>query len=155
MRSLRTITLLFVLCTLSACRVYKDVEFRGVKNVKFEQFDRKAIACVLLAELYNPNPYKITLLDSDIALFMEGNQLGNIELPAAAELEAESLTKLQLKCIANPESIPALAGGAIGLIFKKDLVLRGKGSLRAKAFFISKVFPVEFEQRISKEDLGF
>jgi hypothetical protein len=40
------------------------------------------------------------------------------------------------------------------LVFKKDIVIEGKGSVTAKAFMISKTVPVEFTQKLKKEDLG-
>jgi LEA14-like dessication related protein len=143
-----------VVVMMPSCKLYTDVEFNGVKSTKFDRFDRQGITCSITVEIYNPNPYKISLLDSDVQLSMEGQKLGHVQLPSTAELEAESKTLLTMICVAPPESIPAIAGGAIGLIFKKDLMVEGKGTLRAKALLISKTFPVEFQQRISKEDLG-
>jgi hypothetical protein len=40
------------------------------------------------------------------------------------------------------------------MVFKKDLVIEGKGAVTAKAILITKTVPVEFSQRIRKEDLG-
>jgi hypothetical protein len=34
-------------------------------------------------------------------------------------------------------------------------VIEGKGVVTAKAFLVTKTVPVEFTQRIRKEDLGF
>jgi len=62
---------------------------------------------------------------------------------------------MKLTCTAEPSNIPKIVGGAIGLVFKKDIVIEGKGSVTAKAFLITKTVPVEFTQRIRKEDLGF
>jgi hypothetical protein len=62
---------------------------------------------------------------------------------------------LKLACTAEPSSIPKLVGGAIGMVFKKDVVIEGKGSVTAKAFLITKSVSVEFKQRLKPEDLGF
>jgi LEA14-like dessication related protein len=113
------------------------------------------VSCEFDVELYNPNPYKITLMQSDVDLFLEGTRLGKVQLPESAILNAEEMTRLKLTCTAEPASIGKLIGGAIGLVFKKELVIEGKGSVTAKAFLITKTVPVEFTQRIKKEDLGF
>lgn len=148
---------LLVVCfmTLQGCRVYRDVEFKGVKETRFTSFNAQGVSCEFDVELHNPNPYKITLMQSDVELFLEGTRLGKVQLPSSAVLNAEANTLLRLKCTAEPSSIPKLVGGAIGLVFKKDLVIEGKGNVTAKAFLITKTVPVQFTQRIKKEDLGF
>ncbi len=144
-----------VVLTLQSCRVYRDVEFKGVTDTRFTNFDTQGITCEFDIELFNPNLYNISLMDSDVDLYMEGTRLGEVKLPASAILTHESTTSLKLSCTAEPTSIPKLLGGAIGLVFKKDIVIQGKGTITAKAFLISKTIPVSFEQRIRKEDLGF
>ena len=148
--------LLFLLVVaLQGCRVYRDVEFRGVKETRFTSLNSQGVSCEFDVEVYNPNPYKISLMQSDVSLFLEGTKLGEVQLPESAVLQAESATRMKLTCTAEPSNIPKIVGGAIGLVFKKDIVIEGKGSVTAKAFLITKTVPVEFTQRIRKEDLGF
>jgi LEA14-like dessication related protein len=147
--------LALLIVTLQGCRVYRDVEFKGVKETRFTSFNAQGVSCEFDVELYNPNPYKITLMQSDVDLFLEGTRLGKVQLPASAVLNGEENTRLKLTCTAEPSSIGKLLGGAIGLVFKKELLIEGKGSVTAKAFLITKTVPVEFTQRIKKEDLGF
>jgi LEA14-like dessication related protein len=146
--------LLLVLITLQGCRVYRDVEFKGVKETRFTSFSAKGVSCEFDVEIYNPNPYKISLISSEVDLFMEGTRLGHVALPVSAVLAPEEKTTLKLSCTADTESIPKLLGGAIGLVFKKDIVIEGKGVITAKAFMISKTVPVDFTQRLRKEDVG-
>jgi len=139
---------------LASCTAYRDVEFKGVKRTRFTGFDASGVSCEFDVELFNPNPYKITLVSSEVDLFMEGTRLGHVALPSSAVLAPEEKTMLKLSCTAESESIPQILGGAIGLVFKKDIVVEGKGSVTAKAFMISKTVPVQFTQRLKKEDLG-
>jgi LEA14-like dessication related protein len=148
--------LLFILVfALQGCRVYRDVEFKGVKETRFTSFNAQGVSCEFDVEVYNPNPYKITLMQSDVNLFLEGTRLGKVQLPESAVLHAENSTILKLTCTAEPASIPKIVGGAIGLVFKKDVVIEGKGMVTAKASFVTKTVPIEFTQRVKKEDLGF
>ena len=147
--------LLLVLITLQGCRVYRDVEFKGVKETRFTSFSAKGVSCEFDVEIYNPNPYKISLMKSDVELFLEGTRLGQVELPSSAILDADEKTILRLSCTADPSTIPKLVGGAIGMVFKKELVIEGKGNVTAKAFLITKTVPVVFKQKLNKEDLGF
>jgi LEA14-like dessication related protein len=148
--------LLFILVfALQGCRVYRDVEFKGVKETRFTSFNAQGVSCEFDVEVYNPNPYKITLMQSDVNLFLEGTRLGKVQLPESAVLHAENSTILKLTCTAEPASIPKIVGGAIGLVFKKDVVIEGKGMVTAKASLVTKTVPVEFTQRVKKEDLGF
>jgi LEA14-like dessication related protein len=147
--------LLLLILTLQGCRLYRDVEFKGVKDTRFTSFNANGVSCEFDVELYNPNPYKITLMQSEVDLFLEGTRLGKVQLPSLAVLNGEENMRLKLTCTAEPSSIPKLVGGAIGLVFKKELVIEGKGAVTAKAFLVTKTVPVEFTQRIKKEDLGF
>jgi LEA14-like dessication related protein len=147
--------LLLLILTLQGCRLYRDVEFKGVKETRFTSFNANGVSCEFDVELYNPNPYKITLMQSEVDLFLEGTRLGKVQLPSLAVLNGEENMRLKLTCTAEPSSIPKLVGGAIGLVFKKELVIEGKGVVTAKAFLVTKTVPVEFTQRIRKEDLGF
>ena len=146
---------LVVILTLQSCRVYRDVEFKAVKETRFTSFNAKGISCEFEVELFNPNPYKITLMQSDVDLYLEGTRLGKVQLPESAQLNADGKTLMKLSCTAEPASIPKLVGGAIGMVFKKDVVIEGKGSVTAKAFLITKTVAVEFKQRLKPEDLGF
>jgi LEA14-like dessication related protein len=139
---------------LASCTAYRDVEFKGVKRTQFTGFNSSGVSCEFDVELFNPNPYKISLVSSDVDLFMEGTRLGHLSLPTSSVLLPEEKTILKLTCTAEAESIPKILSGAIGLVFKKEVVIEGKGSVTAKAFMISKVVPVEFTQRLKKEDLG-
>ena len=147
--------LLLVVVTLQSCRVSRDVEFKAVKETRFTSFNSKGISCEFEVELFNPNPYKITLMQSDVDLYLEGTRLGKVQLPESAQLNADGKTLLKLACTAEPSSIPKLVGGAIGMVFKKDVIIEGKGSVTAKAFLITKSVSVEFKQRLKPEDLGF
>jgi LEA14-like dessication related protein len=154
-RFLQIVAALVMLISLESCKVYQDIEFKGVKQTRFTSFNSDGVACEFDVELFNPNPYSISLMRSDIDLFLEGTRLGNVELPSWAVLKGKESTTLRLSCTAEPASIPKLLGGAIGLVFKKEVVIEGKGNITAKAFLITKTVPVEFKQRIRKEDLGF
>ena len=147
--------LFFLVFVLQGCRVYRDAQFKGVKETRFTSFNAQGVSCEFDVEVYNPNPYKITLMQSDVNLFLEGTRLGKVQLPESAVLHAENSTILKLTCTAEPSSIPKIVGGAIGLVFKKDVVIEGKGMVTAKASLVTKTVPVEFTQRVKKEDLGF
>ena len=147
--------LLLVLITLQGCRVYRDVEFKGVNETRFTSFNTKGVSCEFDVEIYNPNPYKISLIKSDVELFLEGTRLGRVELPSSAILDADDKTILRLSCTADPSAIRKLLSGAIGMVFKKELIIEGKGNVTAKAFLITKTVPVVFKQKLNKEDLGF
>jgi len=147
--------LFFLIFAFQGCRVYSDVEFKGVKETRFTSFNAQGVSCEFDVEVYNPNPYKITLMQSDVNLFLEGTRLGKVQLPESAVLHAENSTILKLTCTAEPSSVPKIVGGAIGLVFKKDVIIEGKGMVTAKASLVTKTVPVAFTQRIKKEDLGF
>ncbi len=143
-----------LLLLLQGCRVYRDVEFKGVKETRFTSFNANGVSCEFDVELYNPNPYNITLMESSVDLYLEGTKVGRVNLPEKAVLSGDDKTLLKLSCSAEPSSIPKLVGGAISMVFKKELLFEGKGTVKGKAFLLSKTVPVEFVQKLTKEDLG-
>jgi LEA14-like dessication related protein len=144
-----------LLLLLQGCRVYRDVEFKGVKETRFTSFNANGVSSEFDVELYNPNPYNITLIESTVDLYLEGTKVGRVNLPEKAVLSGDDKTLLKLSCTADPSSIPKLVGGAISMVFKKELLFEGKGMVKAKAFLLSKTVPVEFVHKLRKEDLGF
>jgi hypothetical protein len=69
---------------LSSCTAYREVEFKGVKQTRFTGFNASGVSCEFDVELFNPNPYKISLISSEVDLFMEGTRLGHVALPVSA-----------------------------------------------------------------------
>ena len=103
----------------------------------------------------NPNGYKIQLTESEVDLFFEGKYLGRINLLEEIQLPKKSLSTVKMKCLADYESLQSVMGNIITILFKSEYVMEGKGFVRGKALLVSKKFPVEFKEKVTREDMGF
>jgi LEA14-like dessication related protein len=135
--------------------MYKEVEVQEVLEVKIIEFDSDGADCEITMTVKNPNGYKISLTESAVELFFEGKFLGNVELTEQLVLPKRSLSTVKLKCLADYESLQSVMGNFITILFKSEYVMEGKGYVRGRALLVSKKFPVEFKERITRDDLGF
>jgi LEA14-like dessication related protein len=103
----------------------------------------------------NPNGYKIQLTESEVDMFFEGKFLGKVELLEKIVLPKNSVSTVQMKCLADYESLQSVMGNFITILFKSEYVMEGKGFVRGKALLVSKKFPVEFREKVTRKDMGF
>ncbi len=146
---------LVVLFSFSSCHVYKDVEVKEILDVKILEFTNEGADCEVYVTVFNPNNYKITLTESHVDLFFEGKPLGHVQLTDQIVIPKLSQTTIMMKCIADKESLQAILGNVLALLFKTEYALEGKGYIKGKAMFISKNVPIEFSEKLSREDIGF
>ena len=139
----------------SSCAVYKDVEVTEILDVRILEFDNDGAECEIFISIYNPNGYKITLTESHVDLLFEGKSLGEVQLMEKVVIPKKAQTTITMKCEAKYESMEALTGNLIALLFKTEYVMEGTGYIKGKAMFVSKNVPVQFKETLTKADLGF
>ncbi len=149
------IVLVLGILLLSSCRVYKDVEVKEVLDFKLHEIRSNGADCEIYLTILNPNHYKLTLSESTIQLTLENKPLGVLHLQEPIQIPKRSINTITLKCTAEFESLTALTGDLISLLFKTKYKLEGHGYVRGKALLISKKVPVDFSETLTKEDLGF
>jgi LEA14-like dessication related protein len=147
--------LVMLVMTIPSCTVYKEVEVQEVLEVKVLEFDNDGADCEIYMTVSNPNGYKIRLTESEVDLYFEGKFLGRVELLEEMILPKKSVSTVKMKCLADYESLQSVMGNIITILFKSEYVMEGKGFVRGKALMVSKKFPVEFKEKITREDMGF
>ena len=133
--------LLFILVfALQGCRVYRDVEFKGVKETRFTSFNAQGVSCEFDVEVYNPNPYKITLMQSDVNLFLEGTLLGKVQLPESAVLHAETVPYLSSRAQQSRRVFRRLLEEQLDWSSKKTWLLKEREWSRLRHLWSRKQF---------------
>ncbi len=146
---------MFIVWLLPSCTFYKEVEVQEILEVKVIEIDKEGADCEIYMTVKNPNGYKIQLTESEVDLFFEGKYLGRINLLEEIQLPKKSLSTVKMKCLADYESLQSVMGNIITILFKSEYVMEGKGFVRGKALLVSKKFPVEFKEKVTREDMGF
>ena len=148
-RYLVILPIVFSTLFLTGCFTYEEVTVENVSDVKIKKFSAKSIDVEVALQIKNPNKYKISIVDSDLELFVKNSKIGsatikeNIVLPKKSNKVHRFTIQTTYKQILSG-AVPTL----IGLIGKKSVELGVKGSIKARAKSISKRFPVEFKERV-------
>jgi LEA14-like dessication related protein len=120
---------------LSSCSVYKDAE--------------------IYMTIDNPNWYKIKLTESHVSLYFEGKPMGEVLLSEPIVIPKKSVSTQIMKVHGDYDDLQGLLGNVLALIFKQSFQVEAKGYIQGKAMFVAKKVDINFQQAMSKEDLGF
>ena len=150
MLKLKSILALFIVSlTLSSCFKYEDVTIKEVTNVEINSFSAKNIEIRVDMRIINPNNYKISIVDSDLELFVKNKKIGTSKIKDKIKLPKNSDQVYKIIVITNVED---MIGSAIPIIlsvlFDDVIDLQVKGEIKARAKSLSKNFPVDFKERV-------
>ena len=149
--SIPWIFLLFTVFTFTSCEIYKDVKVKRVEEFDLSEFTNNHVAAVLRIGLENPNPYKITLYESDLELRIDGNVAGTLTLAEPVVLGPKSAQVYDVKVFTNITDEEGLLGNALALMFKDEIILEASGYVQAKGLGVKKMVPFSFTKPISSK----
>jgi LEA14-like dessication related protein len=141
-----------VLCIsllLAGCMGYAPVEFRGGGDALVQQLDAKGLHASVTVQVYNPNDYRITISDPDMAVYLNGVAVGQALLDSAVTLERNSDRSYTLPLhVAWTKGQQGLLPVLMASALSGQVKLGVKGTVVGKARWISKRVPVEMEQLV-------
>lgn len=149
--SIQLACLLFLIVGLTSCEIYKDVKVKRVEEFDLSELTNSKVSAVLRIGLENPNPYKITLYESDLEMRIDGNLAGTISLAEPVILSPKSSRIYDVKVFTNITDVEGLLGNALSLMFKDEIELQASGYVQAKGLGIKKKVPLTFTKPISKK----
>lgn len=149
-KNFRFTFLISSLCiSLLSCIDYKEVEVIEVSDIGIHDLTTENIEIEVTMKINNPNNYKISVVDSDLELYIKGKKIGaanikdKIVLPKKSNEKHKIVVKTGLGDMLSG-AIPVL----IGLIFDNSIDLAIKGDIKARAKSLSKSFPVDFKEKV-------
>lgn len=149
--SIQWLLMFFTVFTFTSCEIYKDVKVKRVEEFDLSEFTNNHVAAVLRIGLENPNPYKITLYESDLELRIDGNVAGTLTLAEPVVLGPKSAQVYDVKVFTNITDVEGLLGNALSLMFKDEIVLEASGYVQAKGLGVKKLVPFSFTKPISSK----
>ncbi len=149
--SIQLACLLFLIVGLTSCEIYKDVKVKRVEDIDLYELTNSNVSAVLRIGLENPNPYKITLFESDLELRIDGNLAGSLALAEPVVLASKSSKVYDVKVYTNITDVEGLLGNALSLMFKDEIELQASGYVQAKGLGVKKMVPLSFSKPISKK----
>lgn len=142
-------TIILVSLTLTSCFEYEDVQLLKVTNIHLNNISTKKIEIGVDLQIVNPNKYKINIVDSELELFLKGKKIGTahiidkIELPKNSDQIHKIAIATDLKDMLS-DAIPVI----LGVLFDESIELQVKGNIKASAKALTKIFPIDFKERV-------
>lgn len=149
--SIQFLLIFFIAFAFTSCEIYKEVKVKRVEDFDLSELTNNHVAAVLRIGLDNPNPYKITLFESDLELRIDGNVAGTLSLAEPVILAPKSSEIYDVKVFTNITDVEGLLGNALALMFKDEIELQASGYVQAKGLGVKKKVPLTFTKPISRK----
>ena len=133
----------------TGCLEYKEVQVVKIINVGVKDISAKGVDIEVTMQIKNPNKYNISIVDSDLTLFLKGKKMGTAKIKEKVTLKKKSNDVYRFTIKSDLKDIAS--GGLsvmMGLITQSSMELKVQGDIKAKAKGISKKIPVDFTENI-------
>ncbi|MDG1477572.1 MAG: LEA type 2 family protein [Vicingaceae bacterium] len=136
--------------SIVGCMTYRDVEMIEVTDVGVKDFTAKGVEVEVAMQIKNPNNYNISIVDSDLTLFAQGNKVGTANIENKVTLPKKSN---QIHRFTITSSLKDMGSSAFPLLMTvmggEPIELQITGDIKAKAKGIGKRFPVDFKEKVT------
>ncbi len=131
---------------VSSCAPPKDFEYRDTRNIKLNSlgFNQSTLSFELV--YFNPNKFGMDLKTVDSEVFIDSLYLGKFQLDTLMHIPRQSEFTLPSTIQLNMRN---LMKNAATLMFKKDVLIQAKGTVKAGKSGFYKTVPFTYETRQS------
>lgn len=135
--------------SLTGC-IYQDLEVLAVEDFSELRLSLDGMQARMDVDVYNPNPYAVTVTRADVKLYVNEEVVGDVTLVEDQIIRPDAQATVPLRV--------ATRDGALGRVLKNDLMnlLRGaevpfvaEGSVTGKAFGLSFTVPLRHDQSLN------
>ena len=146
---LKYCAILLIILSLSSCLEYKDVEVIKVTEIGIKEISAKGVDVEVAMQVKNPNKYNISIVDSDLNLFLKGNKMGTASIKEKVILKKKSNAIYRFTLQSSFKDIAA--GGLpvlMGLMTQSSMEVQILGDIKAQAKGFSKRVPIDFTEKV-------
>ena len=138
-----------LLVSLTSCDIFQDIEVSDIKDVRFKSFSQDGLEAEIDVEVYNPNPYKLQLVSSDVMLYVNGKKAGKVKLVERVVIPKKSRAVQTVKVYSDLSEVGAgFWESLVSVFFFKKAKVKVEGDLRGKALLMGKKVYVNVEQDV-------
>ncbi|MDH5598556.1 MAG: LEA type 2 family protein [Cyclobacteriaceae bacterium] len=129
--------LLLALITLglSSQAQFKNIDYKGISNVRVEGMKDGKLIVVADASFYNPNKISLKIRAAKITVNTEGGKLADARAVERVKIKPKSAFTIPLRAELDLNDSNS-ASGIIGLLGKKSLEISYKGVLKLRVFIL-------------------
>lgn len=150
MRIVPTLYFLLFLCSIFACGCIdvKPVKVGDIEGIKINEMTKTSVTLELMIPIENPNNFKFKITDVDLDISLNGTKLGKVREIKKITVPANS-SEVHSFCV-EVEFSKILAGSLdlLSTLMKKKADLDLKGTIKAKAFMISKKIDINVSKPV-------
>ena len=134
--------------TWTGC-LYQDLEVLEVEDFSKVKLSFDELECRMDVDVYNPNPYAVTVTEADVKLLVKDDLVGEVAVLEATKIRPDAQATVPL----HVETYD----GALGNVLKNDLMnlikgnhvpFEARGSITGKAFGLTLSVPLRHEQSL-------
>lgn len=134
---------------LQGC-LFQDLEVLAVEDFSDVQLSLNGFQARLVVDVYNPNPYPVTVFEADVALTVEQDPIGQVVLLAPTVIRPDARGEVELEV--------RTMDGALARLLTNDLMslLRGsevpfvaEGTVMGKAFGLRLSIPFRHTETLT------
>ena len=143
------LVILFIALSINGCISYKAVQIKEIKSVQPFNNNLTSGKMVVNLRVENPNNYAIKVKKYNLHAFVNNTDLGEVKVDEKIVLPRKSDKDYSLTFATDMNKI-------LGIL--PSLLLQGggeaalKGSVRVKAFIVSKKFSVDLKKKVRASD---
>lgn len=141
--------LMLLMVGLSGC-IYEDLEVLSIEDFSDVKLGLDGMHANMEVDVFNPNPYAVTVIDADVELLVNGEVVGDVEVLESQVIRPKARATVALEVRTRE--------GAFGRVLKNDLmnVLLGNqvtflanGAVKGKAFGLKFSIPIHHEESMN------
>lgn len=136
----------FILLLITSCTFYQP-EYRGGESVQMGQLKGKELTLSASVDLFNENPFGITVKPSTLDVYLEDTYVGKMHLDKKFKLKRKSVTRITAPLTITLEN--GVLFKLIRLASKKNIKVRINGDVKAAVLLITKKIPVDETKTIN------
>jgi LEA14-like dessication related protein len=142
-------TVLLFVFSLSSCLEYKEVEVIKVVEIGVKEISANGVDVEVALQVKNPNKYNISIVDSDLNLFIKGNKMGSATIKEKVTLKKKSnaVYRFTLQSSFKDLSLSSLPV-LMSIMGQNSMEVQVVGDIKAKAKGISKRVPIDFTEKV-------
>ena len=133
---------------LSGC-LYQNVEVVAVNDLSKVQLSLQGMQALMDVDVYNPNPYGVTVTDANVNLFIHGEVVGDVTLMESQAIRPNAMATVSLQVITRDGALrEVLKNDLMNLLGGGEVPFTADGFVTAKALGLSFTFPLKHDQTI-------
>ena len=144
----RTISWVLALAVLSGCGI-KDFEVRSVAIDGLDGLGSEEATVTVALGIHNPNPYKVTVIEDHMGLWISGDSIGTISFGQGITLPAKEDEQVAMSAKLDMQRVNAALNKNLLGIFIQGLEIGVEGTVTGKAWGTRRTIEVDHTEHIS------